>query len=107
MNREPMNGAEQNRSMKKQEENKKNGERNPNATSPFSFRGGIFFLVNFHEHFTLWTGRERARGEAEARGARGKRRYHHARLARSEGRSPRCPLSQTGWRHKAPPSNVV
>src|SRR5215471_19127479 len=63
MNREPMNGPEQNRSMKNDKQDKKNCERNPNAAPPFSSRGGIFLLINFHEHFTLWTGRERARGE--------------------------------------------
>src|SRR5215475_5315875 len=60
MNREPMNGAEQHRSMENGEQDKKNCERNPNAT-PFSCSGGIFLLIIFHEHFTLWTGRERAR----------------------------------------------
>jgi hypothetical protein len=64
MNREPMNGAEQNRSMKNGKQDKKNCERNPDATSLFSRRFGTFFLIILHEHFTLWTGRERARGAA-------------------------------------------
>src|SRR4030095_95521 len=68
MNREPVNRAEQNRSMKNGKQNKKNCERNPDATSQFSLRFGIFFLIIFHEYFTLWTGRERARGAHAPRG---------------------------------------
>src|SRR2546421_12716519 len=63
MNREPMNRAEQNRSMEDQQEGKKAGEQNPSATPPFSLRLRILFLIIFHEHFTLWTGRGKSKGE--------------------------------------------
>jgi hypothetical protein len=51
MNREPMNGAEQNRSMKNGKQDKKNCERNPNATSQFSFRFGMFLPDHFPRAF--------------------------------------------------------
>src|SRR6476646_3537515 len=65
MNSEPVNRAEQDRLMENQQQGKKDGKRNPNATPPFSLWFGIFFLVIFHEHFTLWIALERANGRAE------------------------------------------
>src|SRR5215470_5399108 len=97
MNREPMNGSEQNRSMKNDKQDKKNCERNPNATSPFSSRGGIFLLIIFHEHFTLWTGRERARGSAvkghasACPGTRSEQRWHQSASRRHATRQIRTP----------------
>jgi len=57
----PVNGAEQNRPMKNDEQGKDYPNRSPNATPPFPLRLGIFLLSIFHEHFILWTALERAR----------------------------------------------
>src|SRR5260370_24919394 len=61
LNRKPMNGAEQNRPVKNDEQRKDYPNRNPNATPPFSLRPRILLLVIFHERFILWTAPERAR----------------------------------------------
>jgi hypothetical protein len=65
MNSKPVNRAEQNQPMEDQQEGEKDGERNPDALPPFSFRLRIFLLIIFHEPFTLWTALERARDRGQ------------------------------------------
>jgi len=67
MNREPMNGAEQNRSMKNGKQDKKNCERNPNSTSLFSLRFGIFFLIHLPRAFYPMDRSVKSKGERRER----------------------------------------
>jgi hypothetical protein len=61
---EPVNGAEENQSVKNDEQRKDYPNRNPNLTPPFSLRLRIILLIIFHERFILWTALERATGSS-------------------------------------------